>query len=146
MRGLVTGSDGYVWGCRAPRLLARRHEVRVAVRAPRRIGGRPWDGQVEVVAGNLLDAASVQRAVEVVDAAYYLVHSMGANEDFAALDRKAATTFAAAAAKVAHVIYLGGLLPTVPHVSAHLRSRAEVGAILHTFCRTTEFRAGPVID
>ena len=145
MQVLVTGATGYVGGRLIPRLLERGHEVRVLVRDPRRIGGRPWAGQVNVIAGNLLDAASVQRAVEGVDAAYYLVHSMGANEDFAALDRKAATTFAAAADNVAHVIYLGGLLPTVPHVSAHLRSRAEVGAILHTFCRTTEFRAGPII-
>lgn len=115
------------------------------VRDPRRIGGRAWADQVEVVTGDLLDAASVARAVAGVDAAYYLVHSMGANDDFASVDRRAAAIFGDAACNLAHVIYLGGLLPATSHVSVHLRSRAEVGAILHAHCHTTEFRAGPII-
>jgi uncharacterized protein YbjT (DUF2867 family) len=145
MNVLVTGATGYVGGRLIPRLLERGHQVRVLVRDPRRIGGRPWADQVEIVTGDLLDAASVARAVAGMDAAYYLVHSMGANEDFAVIDRRAAMIFARAARDLAHVIYLGGLLPTVDHVSIHLRSRAEVGAILHAHCRTTEFRAGPII-
>ena len=145
MNVLVTGATGYVGGRLIPRLLERGHRVRVLVRDPRRIGGRPWANQVEVVTGDLLDAASVARAVAGVDAAYYLVHSMGANDDFASVDRRAAAIFGDAARNLAHVIYLGGLLPATPHVSVHLRSRAEVGAILHAYCRTTEFRAGPII-
>lgn len=145
MNVLVTGATGYVGGRLIPRLLERGYQVRVLVRDPRRIGGRPWADQVEVVTGDLLDAASVARAVAGVDAAYYLVHSMGANHDFASVDRRAAATFGRAARNLAHVIYLGGLLPTASHVSVHLRSRAEVGAILHAYCNTTEFRAGPII-
>jgi uncharacterized protein YbjT (DUF2867 family) len=145
MNVLVTGATGYVGGRLIPRLLERGHLVRVLVRDPRRIGGRSWAEQVEVVTGDLLDAASVARAVAGVDAAYYLVHSMGANEDFASVDRRAAAIFGNAARNLAHVIYLGGLLPATSHVSMHLRSRAEVGAILHAWCHTTEFRAGPII-
>jgi uncharacterized protein YbjT (DUF2867 family) len=134
-----------VGGRLIPRLLERGHQVRVLVRDPRRISGRPWAEQVEQVTGDLLDAEAVTQALAGVDAAYYLVHSMGASSDFAAIDRQASATFAKAAATIGHVIYLGGLLPQTPHVSAHLRSRAEVGAILHAHCRTTEFRAGPII-
>ncbi|MCB0050146.1 MAG: NAD(P)H-binding protein, partial [Caldilinea sp.] len=145
MRVLVTGATGYVGGRLIPRLLERGHAVRVLVRDPRRIGGRPWADEVEVVTGNLLDARSIQRALDGVDAAYYLVHSMGATGDFAELDRKAATIFATQAHTLDHVIYLGGLLPQGANVSAHLNSRAEVGAILRGYCKVTEFRAGPVI-
>lgn len=145
MNVLVTGATGYVGGRLIPRLLERGHQVRVLVRDPRRIGGRTWADQVEVITGDLLDAASVARAVAGMDAAYYLVHSMGASKDFASVDRRAAATFGAAARNLAHVIYLGGLLPNTRNISIHLRSRAEVGAILHAYCRTTEFRAGPII-
>ncbi len=145
MNVLVTGATGYVGGRLIPRLLERGHQVRAGASDPAGSGGRPWADQVEVVTGDLLDAASVARAVAGVDAAYYLVHSMGANHDFASVDRRAAATFGRAARNLAHVIYLGGLLPTTSHVSVHLRSRAEVGAILHAYCNTTEFRAGPII-
>jgi len=145
MNVLVTGATGYVGGRLIPRLLERGHRVRVLVRDPRRIGGRLWAEQVEVITGDLLDAAAVARAVAGMDAAYYLVHSMGANNDFASVDRRAAAIFGNAASGLAHVIYLGGLLPATSHISMHLRSRAEVGAILHAYCRTTEFRAGPII-
>ena len=145
MNILVTGATGYVGGRLIPRLLERGHTVRVLVRDPRRIGGRAWAEQVEVVAGDLLDPGSVARATAGVDAAYYLVHSMGASVDFASVDRQAAALFGQAAGNVAHVIYLGGLLPKTRNVSMHLQSRAEVGAILHAYCHTTEFRAGPII-
>ncbi len=145
MRILVTGATGYVGGRLIPRLLERGHQVRVLVRDPHRIQGRSWAGQVEVVGGDLLDPQTVQRAIADMDAAYYLVHAMGADADFAALDRAAAAIFGSVARHVEHVIYLGGLLPRAAKISKHLRSRAEVGAILRGYCRTTEFRAGPVI-
>lgn len=111
--------------------------MRVLVRDPCRIGGLFWAEQVEVVTGDLLDAASVACAVAGVDAAYYLVHSMGANNDFASVDRRAAAIFGSAARNLAHVIYLGGLLPTTSHVSINIRVCVEVGAISAAYCHTT---------
>ena len=93
----------------------------------------------------MLDPASVAAALDGVDAAYFLVHSMGAGSEFRDRDRLAATIFGSAARNVAHIIYLGGLLPDARDVSEHLRSRAEVGEILRSQGRTTEFRAGPII-
>ena len=145
MRILVTGATGYVGGRLIPRLLERGHDVRVLVRDPRRIAGRSWATQVEVFSGDMLDPASVAAAVAGADTAYYLVHSMGAGHEFRDRDRLAAAIFGSAARDLAHVIYLGGLLPDASDVSEHLRSRAEVGEILRGYCHVTEFRAGPII-
>ena len=130
---LVTGATGYVGGRLVPELLSRGHRVRCAVRSPGRLRDHPWSGQVEVVRADLTDAASTRAALEGVDVAYYLIHSLGSGSAFGATDRAAATTFAAAAeeAGVGRIVYLGGLAPSGGgEVSEHLRSRGEVGEIL----------------
>jgi uncharacterized protein YbjT (DUF2867 family) len=144
---LVTGATGYVGGRLVPRLLAAGASVRVLVRNADRIRGREWAERVQVVTGDVHDDDTLRVALEGVDAAYFLIHSMHAGADFAERDRAAAGGFAAAAAAagVSHVIYLGGLLPASSDVSTHLASRAEVGDILRATVPTTEFRAGPII-
>lgn len=144
-RVLVTGATGYIGGRLVPRLLEQGVEVRVLVRNPEHIRGRDWASRVQVVAGDVGDAAALRAALAGVDAAYYLVHSMHGGDDFAERDRRLAHAFAAAAGGVPHVVYLGGLLPAGDDVSAHLASRAEVGEILRRALPTTEFRAGPII-
>jgi uncharacterized protein YbjT (DUF2867 family) len=144
---LVTGATGYVGGRLVPRLLAAGASVRVLVRNADRIRGREWAERVQVVTGDVHDDDALRVALEGVDAAYFLIHSMHAGADFAERDRAAAGGFAAAAAAagVSHVVYLGGLLPATSDVSTHLASRAEVGDILRATVPTTEFRAGPII-
>jgi uncharacterized protein YbjT (DUF2867 family) len=100
---------------------------------------------VEVIEGDLLQPETLGPALDGIDAAYYLVHSMYAGRDFEELDRRAATHFAEAARGIGKIIYLGGLLPGGKRVSPHLRSRAEVGEILGREIPTTVFRAGPII-
>jgi uncharacterized protein YbjT (DUF2867 family) len=51
----------------------------------------------EVVAGDVLDDDAVRRALDGIDVAYYLVHSMSSEESFTELDRQAAECFARAA-------------------------------------------------
>ena len=145
MNILLTGATGYIGGRLLPRLLRSGHRVRVLVRDAGRIRGRPWAREVEMVEGDLSDPASLRGMADGIDAAYYLVHSLYAGEDYAERDRRAAGNFVAAARGVAHVVYLGGLLPEGSDVSEHLRSRAEVGRILREGCPATEFRAGPII-
>jgi len=130
-----------------PRLLARGHEVRVLVRDPRRVTGRPWADSVDVVTGDLTIEESLAPALNGVGAAYYLVHSMCTGRDWEERDRRAARTFVRAAHGVGRVVYLGGLQPPPgqPTASAHLRSRGEVGRILRAGLPTLELRAGPVI-
>jgi uncharacterized protein YbjT (DUF2867 family) len=145
MKVLVTGATGYIGGRLVPRMLESGHDVRVMVRDPARISGRPWASSVEVARGDVEDPASLRAALDGVDAAYYLIHLMDAGGDFAERDRRAAENFVAAGRHLRHVIYLGGLLPDAKKVSKHLASRAEVGEILRAGLPTTEFRAGPVV-
>ncbi|NNF29696.1 MAG: DUF2867 domain-containing protein [Gemmatimonadetes bacterium] len=148
MRILVTGATGYIGGRLVEELLAAGHDVRVLVRSASRAASRTWSDQVEVREGDLLAPDSLQGICDDVDTAYYLVHSMGGDEDFAERDRRAAGNFAHAAKGVSQVIYLGGLLPQATpdrEVSEHLSSRAEVGQVLRDALPTTEFRAGPII-
>jgi uncharacterized protein YbjT (DUF2867 family) len=148
MRVLVTGATGYIGGRVIPRLLDAGHQVRVLVRDADRLASRSWSAQVEIVEGNILDREVGARAVEGVDAAYYLIHSMCSGPNFEEKDRDAANAFADVAGEVPQVIYLGGILPPESEVqnSQHLRSRAEVGNILRErLPNTTEFRAGPII-
>jgi uncharacterized protein YbjT (DUF2867 family) len=142
---LVTGATGYIGGRLIPELLKRGHQVRVLVRDPARIQGRPWAAHVEVFRGDLLSPDDLSASFDGVDAAYYLIHSMLAGTHFEKRDRDAAHNFVAAARNVPHVIYLGGLVPKGKMPSRHLQSRAEVGRILRENLPTTEFRAGPII-
>jgi uncharacterized protein YbjT (DUF2867 family) len=129
MRVLVTGATGFVGGRLVPVLLGAGHEVRALVRDP---SGYDEPEDVEVFQGDLLDPGSFDDALEAVDAAYYLVHSMQAGEDFEERDRTAARNFAdaASAAGVERVVYLGGLGEEGEELSAHLESRREVEALL----------------
>ena len=155
MKWLVTGATGYVGGRLVGRLLDAGHEVRVLVRDAGRVKERDWTGKVEIIEGNLLDEESLARAMEGMEGAYYLVHSMWEGKGFEEKDREAAREFVRvgkAAGGLEHVIYLGGLQPTDDGkrrlvVSKHLRSRAEVGEILADGFKgkVTEFRAGPII-
>jgi uncharacterized protein YbjT (DUF2867 family) len=144
---LLTGATGYVGGRLLQRLEASgRPRVRCLTRRPEVLRTRT-SGQTEVVAGDVMDRTSLRRAMDGVDAAYYLIHSMGASPEFEALDRVAAHNFADAArsAGVRRLIYLGGL-GSGDRLSPHLASRQEVGAILRSSgVPTIEFRASIVI-
>ncbi len=127
---LLTGATGYVGGRLLAPLRERGNAVRAMSRRPDELRAR-LDPDVEVVGGDVLDRSSLDAALEGVEAAYYLIHSMGSAGDFQEQDREAAANFAAAAsaAGVRRVIYLGGLGRDTD-LSPHLESRQEVGRIL----------------
>jgi uncharacterized protein YbjT (DUF2867 family) len=144
---LVTGATGYVGGELLKALLAGRHRVRCLARRPEALRAAGTAG-AEVVAGDVLDAASVRAAMMGVDTAYYLVHSMGSAGSYEEEDRAAARVFGDAAreAGVHRIVYLGGLGRSDQELSAHLRSRQEVGEILRSSgVPVIEFRASIVI-
>lgn len=130
---LITGATGYVGGRLLDTLHTRGAPVRALARNPRP-GSFP-DG-VETFRGDVLSGEGLAAALNGTRLAYYLVHSMGRGggdaSEFAARDRQAARTFGRAAreAGVQRVVYLGGLGPTGPEASEHLRSRHEVAEVL----------------
>jgi uncharacterized protein YbjT (DUF2867 family) len=147
-RCLVTGATGYVGGRLVPELLDRGFTVRVMVRDPRKVEGRAWSDRVEMAVADAADPAAVRAALDDVDVAYYLMHSIGSGAGFAATERRIAATFAEAAADqgVGRIVYLGGMVPSGERLSPHLRSRAEVGEVLlASGVPTTVLRAGIVI-
>ncbi|MCY7418613.1 MAG: SDR family oxidoreductase [Chloroflexi bacterium] len=147
MRILVIGASGYIGGRLVPLLLQRGHELVLAGRQPGALAVR-FPGTLAVRA-DLLDASTLAAAVDGVEVAYYLAHSMAAGEaGFAERDLRAARDFATAAAQagVARIVYLGGLGDDAANLSHHLASRHAVGVELAAHgMPVTEFRAAIVI-
>lgn len=145
---LLSGATGYVGGRLAPRLVDAGYTVRCLVRDPLRLRGRPWLDQVEVVAGDALDPASLQTAMQGITTAYYLIHGMKGGKLDADRDLQAARNFARAAeaAGVERIIYLGELVDPTAKLSPYLRARHETGYILRQGrIPVTEFRAGMIV-
>ncbi len=143
---LVTGATGYVGGRLIPALLAHGYDVRAMARRPEEARNR-LPGEVELVSGDVFDSESLAAALDGIDVAFFLVHSMGAEGDFEAQDRRAATAFAEAArsAGTSRIVYLGGLGDGTD-LSPHLRSRQEVGRILReSGVPTLELRASVIL-
>src|SRR4051794_4043789 len=115
---LVTGATGYVGSKLVDELLARGEQVRTL--------SRRGAGKGDAFKGDVLSGTGLHEALEGVDTAYYLVHSMGSGGDFAAKDRQAAVNFAEAAANVGRGVYLGGL---GSEDSQHLPPRPEGAAL-----------------
>jgi uncharacterized protein YbjT (DUF2867 family) len=145
MRTLVTGITGYVGGALAPRLLAEGHDVRGLARDP----ARCTNDDIPCLRGDAVTGAGLDEALEGVDVAYYLIHSMETDDvDFATRELRSADNFAAAAerAGVRRIVYLGGPVPEDAPVSPHLASRLAVEeALLGAVPDSVALRASVVI-
>ncbi|CAN5473792.1 SDR family oxidoreductase [soil metagenome] len=143
---LLTGATGYVGGRLLRVLQERGYRVRCLARQPEYLQPRLQPGS-QAVQGDLLDEGSLASALQGVDTAYYLFHSMGSEGDFREEDRRAAENFARAArsAGVRRLVYLGGL-GSETDLSPHLASRQEVGQLLReSGVPTVELRASIIL-
>ena len=123
MRVAVVGASGFVGRELSVALVKAEYDViALSRRAPEIAGatGRAVD---------VADEVSLQSALVGCEVAFYLVHSLSA-EDFRARDRQLAEGFGRAAAAVGlrRIVYLGGLGQDPE--SEHLASRQEVGTAL----------------
>lgn len=144
---LVTGATGYVGGRLVEALEQRQRTIRCLARRPEYLKARVGE-TTEVVAGDCLDPSTLGPALDGIETAFYLVHSMGSSQDFADQDRQAALNFARAAreAGVRRIVYLGGLGDPADGLSKHLESRHETGEVLREAgVPVVEFRASIVL-
>jgi uncharacterized protein YbjT (DUF2867 family) len=143
MKVAVFGATGTIGAPLLP-LLAREHEV---VAISRKQHESESETAIDWRQADASDAASVRRALDGVDVAYYLVHSLGVS-DFEERDLQAASTIAEEAerAQLRQLIYLGGLAKNEDDLSPHLRSRIETGRRLESGAvPVTTLRAAMVI-
>lgn len=142
---LVTGASGYVGAAIVPRLKQSGLTVRAFARTPAKVTA-PVD---QIVAGDAVTGQGLDRAMDGVDVAYFLIHSMeGTTDGFDTAEAATAHNFAEAARKagVRRVVYLGGLVPTDHAISRHLGSRLAVEEVLlQSAPEAVAFRASIVI-
>src|SRR3954454_16375997 len=150
MKVLVTGITGFVGAALTPRLEREGHAVRGFARDPARVD--PALG-VETVKGDAVTGDGLDEALDGVEAAYYLVHSMepavnGNATSFSERELRSAENFADAASRagIDQIIYLGGFVPAGAPPSPHLASRLAVEeALLGAAPGSTALRASIVI-
>lgn len=143
---LITGATGYIGGRLVRALEHSSRQIRCMARRPEVLLPRV-SRDVDVVAGDVLLPDTLRSAMEDVDTAYYLVHSLGLGASFEAVEAEGASNFAAAArqAGVKKIIYLGGLSDADTE-SPHMRSRHHVGDLLRASgVPTLEFRASVIL-
>ena len=136
MHILLTGANGYIGMRLLPTLLEAGHHVTGIVRSISRFPSSQFQQFLESKQLTLLEGDFLGNLPPVptnLDAAYYLLHSMGAGSDFAQREADCARRFAKWIL-CRQVIYLSGLVPK-DSLSTHLASREHVNAIL---------RKGPV--
>ncbi len=149
MKILIAGATGYI-GRRLTAYLAGKKDVSLRLFVRNRHKLPEYRGtRIEIFEGSTFDTKSLDIACKDVHTAYYLIHSLGAGDKFAELDRKSAHNFLHFCIKngVKRVIYLGGLGDKAT-ASRHLKSRIETGEILSSQpakIQTLWFRAGVII-
>ena len=148
MKVLLTGSTGYIGRRLKQKLLEDKNiDLRLLVRNKKSISPSLLD-KIEVFEGDTFDKISLEKALEGIDTAFYLIHSLN-KKDYKNLDKISAQNFIdiASKCKVKRVIYLGGLGVKDENTSEHLLSRLETGEVLSSNenIQTIWIRAGVII-
>ena len=148
MKVLLTGSNGYIGRRLKQKLLEQKDiNLRLFVRDKKTLSSN-IDKNIEVVEGDTFDKKKLKLALQDVDIAYYLIHSLN-NKNYKDLDKLSAQNFINIAKEcgVKRVIYLGGLGVKNENTSEHLLSRLETGEVLSS-CKEVQtiwLRAGVII-
>ena len=148
MKVLLTGSTGYI-GRRLKQRLSQIKDidVRIFVRNKKSHSDLTLNS-FEIFEGDTFQKDTLEAALEGVDTAFYLIHSLN-SKNYKDLDKISAQNFIDACQKrgVKRVIYLGGLGVKNSDTSEHLLSRIETGEVLSSSnsVQTIWVRAGVII-
>ena len=145
MKILLTGAGGYIGSRLMPVLIEAGHEIVALTRSRARLSIPIGD---QIIEADLLEPKSLDAIPKDIDAAYYLVHSMGEHSNgFAAKEAESARHFCQAIEQTnaKQIIYLSGLAHG-KQLSEHMQSRKLVGEILEkSSIPTTILEAGIII-
>ncbi len=134
MKILLTGATGYIGKRLLPVLIDQGHTVVCCVRDKQRIPdkGIYQHPNVTLFEVDFLQDVTATAAIQDIDCAYYLIHSMSSNmEDFEELEEASAKNFMKLVEQtnIQQIIYLGGIT-NEKKLSKHLSSRKNVEVIL----------------
>lgn len=148
MKILLTGATGYIGKRLLPLLLDQGHEVICCVRDKSRFYYPKRDTKnIHLLEVDFLDAKSVEKIPDDIDAAYYLIHSMSGAVNYDELESISARYFKEKIDRTAakQIIYLSGIVND-KSLSKHLSSRKAVEEILKNGkTPTTTLRAGIIV-
>ena len=148
MKILLTGANGYIGVRLLPILVREKHEVVCLVRDQRRMRiDQALQDSVTFYEADLQLADTLNDLPTDIDAAFYLVHSMGKSGNFEETEQKVAENFVRCIEKTncQQVIYLSGIVND-DNLSKHLRSRKKVEDVLFAGkVPVTVLRAGIII-
>ena len=144
---LVTGVTGFIGSKLLTRLTAAGYTVKAMSR--RKLEDKPG---IKYIQADALVENDLDNALDGVEVAYYLLHSMEGDkkewENFDKRESLQAKNFLNAATKagVKRIIYLGGLVNDGLDLSRHMKSRKTVGDILSSGdIPVTQLRASIII-
>src|SRR5919107_5190425 len=157
---LVTGGSGFIGSGLLKNLIYRKNSanypyfIRCLTRNKKSINNLKIDEKdIQIVEGDLSNYNDCLNALDGIDIAYYLVHSMeGSTKDWKKFSQKEQTTAenfsrAATQCNVKRIIYLGGLTHAQDNeISQHMLSRKKVGETLaKSNAKVTIFRAAVIL-
>ena len=144
---LVTGVTGFIGSKLLTRLTSSGYTVKAMSR--RELSDKPG---IKYIQADALVENDLENALDGVEVAYYLLHSMEGDkkewENFDKRESLQAKNFLNAATKagVKRIIYLGGLVNDGLDLSRHMKSRKTVGDILSSGdIPVTQLRASIII-
>ncbi|WKN32811.1 SDR family oxidoreductase [Porifericola rhodea] len=148
MKILLTGANGYIGMRLLPVLVRDGHEVICLVRDKRRMKvEKSLEENITYYEADLLKEDTLKDLPKDIEAAYYLVHSIGASANYEKLEAQAAHNFVnhIQFTNCKQIVYLSGIVND-KDLSKHLRSRKNVEDILmKSSIPTTVLRAGIII-
>lgn len=148
MKVLLAGANGYIGTRLIPVLLEQGHGLVCLVRDKRRFHEQSdFSDKVTLIKGDLLKEAGVEAFPKDIDVAYYLVHSMSQDKNFAELEAQSAQNFVKQLDKThcRQLIFLSGITND-DNLSEHLLSRRHVEDLLREAkAKLTVLRAAIII-